>query len=244
MEPSIPFNGRTKKDAARRRLGQRMRSHALAAVLVALLAATAALAGCLGTAAATAMQTRDEADAAAKRWDKGAMLAQVVGVEGSSSLAGLAAAYGASGDHSRGADDEEIGDGRCEVWVYRYVASAKPKAFVVVVDREGNVLRAGEETRTREDATPLGAWSIDSDRALEIAKDASAGLRDGAGKDHFALASVLRHAPGARHATWTIAGGGGDMSGGGGGVVEIDAVDGRVLSAHGGSGSWSGWSWR
>ena len=212
-----------------------------AGVLMALLALVAAplLAGCIGTAAATAMETRSQADAAALAWDDGAQLAQVVGIEGSIDFAQIAAAMSgmdsrtSSGDYEQAAQDEEVGDGRAEVWGYRYVASGKTMAYVVVVDREGDILRQGEETRASDFSRPVGTWSVDSDRALSIAKEANTALSAGTQGESFAIVSVLRHDPREENPVWLIAGGGGSLSGAGGGFVELDAVTGKVLRSEG-----------
>ena len=209
-----------------------------ALALAALVSATV-LAGCIGSAAATAMETRSEADAAAQRWSPGAQLAQVVGVEGSLNLAAIAsymsgaAAY-SGGDYERASSDEDVGDGRAEVWGYRYISSAKPKAYVVIVDREGNVLKESEETRSSDFATPVGAWSVDSDAALAIAKEKNDALRSGVTAENFGFVALLRQDSATANPTWIVAGGGGSLNGAGGGFVEIDAVTGKVLKSDGG----------
>lgn len=207
------------------------------AVIAALLASTI-LAGCIGTAAATAMETRSPADSAALAWDDGAQLAQVVGIEGSLDFAAIAAAMSgagpqSSGDYDQASEDEAVGDGRAEVWGYRYVASGKDAAYVVIVDRDGEILREGEEVRISALSTPIGEWGIDSDRALAIAKEANTGISAGVEGESFAIVSVLRHEPGAENPVWLVAGGGGSLAGAGGGFVELDAVTGEVLKSEG-----------
>lgn len=209
-----------------------------ALALAALLSATV-LAGCIGSAAATAMETRSQADAAAERWSPDARLAQVVGVEGSLNLAAIAsymsgAGQYSGGDYERAQSDETIGDGRAEVWGYRYVSPAKPLAYVVLVDREGNILKETEETRGSDFGTPVGEWSVDSDAALAIAKEANEALRSGVTAENFGFVSLLRQDDAAANPTWLIAGGGGSLDGAGGGFVEIDAVTGKVLKSDGG----------
>ncbi|HEX2022717.1 MAG TPA: hypothetical protein VHH36_08380 [Candidatus Thermoplasmatota archaeon] len=213
-----------------------------------LLVATATLpllAGCVGTAQATAMESRSAADEAAARWASDAQLAQVVGVEGSSSLASMASAFasswgGGASDFERAGEDEEVGDGRAEVWAYRYLAASKDRSLVVVVDRDGAVLRQGEEGRDAREPT-LGEWTVDSDRALALAKEANEGLRKGTSSEHFGTVAVLARDPGSPRAWWIVAGGGGSLSGGGGGFVKLDAVSGEVLESQGGFGSIRDW---
>lgn len=198
--------------------------------LVAVLAALPLLAGCVGSVQATARDALSPADEAARAWDADARLAQVTGVEGAWS----AGAQRAS-DFTRAGSDEKVGDGRCEVWAYRYVAPDKARAYVVVVDRDGAVLREGEDAKHADDRA-LGAWRVDSDEALRIAKGASAGLREGMQKESFGVVSTLKPGP-AGTPVWVITGGGGDSTGGGGGVVRLDATSGQVLAAEGGSGA-------
>lgn len=211
-----------------------------------------AVAGCVGSAAAgTAKGGEPPAEAEAKRWDSGAQLVKIIGVEGSfpvvgwtgfGSYSGSGNTYASAGSTdlgfeymSRGKDDRTIGDGRCEVWIYRYVSTGESEAFVVVVDKDGKVLKTGTDEKRDDDRT-VGEWKINSDQALQIAKDASPHLRRGVESQSFALFEGLHRDDAQQHAAWYVAGGGGDASGGGGGFVKIDAVTGRVLETAGGSG--------
>lgn len=223
-----------------------------------VLMVAAPMAGCI-TAQATAMQYRDAAHARANEWDSGAELAQIVGVEGqfesamsSGSFGGSSGSgsyggygdYGGSGDTrvrsshgdapywDRAKDDPRVGDGRAEFWVYSFVAEGRDETFIVVVDQDGQVIDNG--TEAKEDDVPIGTWNVDSDRALQIAKDNNEGIRRGTDSDNFGLVMVLDRDPDQDNARWTVVGGGGDASGGGGGVVIIDAVTGEVLSSQGG----------
>lgn len=222
---------------------------------IALLAA-APLAGCI-TAQATAMQYQDAAHARAQEWDNRAELAQIVGVEGQFEAAMSDGSWGGSGGYGgwgswggssdarvqsshgdaafwdRAKDDPNVGDGRAEFWVYTFVAEGRDEKFIIVVDQDGEVLHNGTETREDEDV-PVGTWNVDSDRALQIAKDNNEGIRRGTDSDNFGLVMVLDREPDQDHARWLVVGGGGDASGGGGGIVVIDAVTGEVESSQGG----------
>lgn len=207
-------------------------------LLVVALVAAPALSGCL-TAQATAMQHRPTAQDRARQWDADAELAGVLGIEGSmpNDLPGYWHGNAPDGNFwTRARDDPTVGDGHTEFWIYAWVADGNPDAFFVVVDRDGEVLDSGT-TEREEDMVPVGTWGIDSDRALEIAKENNQGLREGLDRENFALMEALSRDPGDDHATWTIAGGGGDASGGGGGFVVLDAVTGDVLQSQGGFGS-------
>jgi hypothetical protein len=191
------------------------------------------LPGCIGTAAATATQSLTSAEQAAHAWDPGAQLAQAIGLEGTyPMMAALMGAATRSGDFEKAKDDKSVGDGRCEAWLYRFVAPDKESAYVVVVDSDGKVLRQAEDAK-REGDVALAAWSVDSDAALAAAKTASPALAKGIAAKDFGIASVLRSGEGARP-EWFIIGGGGDASSGGGGFARIDATTGRALDAQGG----------
>lgn len=214
----------------------------------------APLAGCI-TAQATAMQYRDAAHARAQEWDSNAELAEIVGVEGqfdfamsggsdwggspggnawgSSSQAEVQSKHGSAAYWDRAKDDPQLGDGRCEFWVYTFVAEGRDEKFIVVVDQDGEIIDNGTESRDEDDVA-VGTWNVDSDRALEIAKDNNEGIRRGTESDNFGLVMNLDREPDEDNARWTVVGGGGDESGGGGGVVVIDAVTGEVLSSQGG----------
>lgn len=233
---------------------------ALPILMVALVAAPA-LSGCL-TAQATAMQYQDTAHARAQDWDPDAELAGIFGVEGtfgamfggvpwmgpspqmSGSMdwdgsgpgASAQSQHGEKAYWSRAREDPNVGDGRTEFWIYGFVAEGRSEAFYVVVDRDGEVLDTGTTARD-EDTVPVGQYNVDSDRALQIAKDANQGLEEGLDSENFGLVMGLKRDADQDHARWFVAGGGGDESGGGGGFVVIDAVTGEVLESQGGFGS-------
>lgn len=186
-----------------------------------------AFAGCVGTAQATANESLQPADAAAKGWDADAQLARIVGVEGQ----WVVGAPGGGQDWSKAADDDSIGDGRAELWMFRYVAPDKTQAYVVMVDKSGKVVDQAEERRTSEDA-PIGAWSLDSDEALSIALKANEGLQQGVEKESFGIVSVLRDD--GDGAQWIIIGGGLSSGAVGGGIVILDAQSGDVITSQGG----------
>lgn len=197
----------------------------------AAILASPALAGCIGTAAASATEVMSAADDAARAWDAEAQLVNVVGIEGTFPAL-VAAAFGASsgGDWTAAEEDEKVGDGRAELWAFRYVAPGKSRAYVVVVDKDDNVVRAEESFR--RDDEPLGAWSVDSDDALGIARGANDALAKGVARDEFGVFALLHHENG--RAEWVVAGGGVDDAGAGGGFVRIDANTGDVLESAGG----------
>lgn len=197
--------------------------------------ASLVLAGCIGSAqAASAKENMGVADEAAKAWSPDAKLAQVAGVEGT--FAALAAAFAqvSTKDFGKAGEDEKVGDGLAEAWAYRYVAASKDKSYVVVLDKEGSIVRKGEEGR-RADDRPLAAWTLDSDAAMRIAVEANEGLAKGLDSRFFGVVSIL-HQPEGADPVWLVAGGGGDLDGGAGGHVLLDAASGKVLSSEGGFG--------
>lgn len=209
----------------------RLRLSLLLAALA--LVAAPALAGCIGTAVATsAKEHKSAADAAAQAWSADARLAQIVGVEGTLGAAMSMFGAGPAGDFEAAGDDESVGDGKAEVWVYRYVAASKAQSYVVVVNKEGDVVRQGTEAKDADDR-PLGAWELDSDEAIRVALEANEGLRRGVEGTLFGVVSVLHQEAGS-NAVWLVAGGGAGNAGGGGGHVIVDALTGKVLSSEGG----------
>lgn len=210
-----------------------------AAILGALvLLAAPLLAGCVGTAsAASAKEWQTPADEAAKAWDADATLVNVVGAEGTFPMA-LAARFFGFDDGAGGEDwaeaegDEKVGDGKAELWLYRYVSENKETAYAVVV-AEGKVIRAEEDSRHEEDA-PLGAWVLDSDAALAAALEANEGLRVGVQGEHYGIGAFLSRMDADSPPRWMIAGMGGGASGGGGGYVLLDAETGEVIESQGG----------
>lgn len=205
-------------------------------------AITPALAGCLGSAQGTAQASLSPAEQAARRWDGGAYLVGVIGYEGAPGpwMSGfLGDGWGWTSESTsahgpRTSQDARVGDGVCEVWVYGYRAPGKAAMYVVAVDKDGRVLRAGE---SEPDMVAVGAWRVNSDEALRIAKNANDGLRRGVESQHFALVLALGKEAADPRARWMIAGGGGDASGGGGDQVVLDAVSGEVLVSRGMSGT-------
>lgn len=208
---------------------------------LALLTAPA-LAGCIqGAQAATAEERADPASEAAETWADDAELAAATGMEGE-----VSDGHGrAEADHwDRARDDEDIGDGRCKVWQYTFVAESKPdEVYVVAVDEDEEIL--SEQTRPRSDPdVALGSWEIDSDEALGIARDANEHLAEGIDGGNYGLLIELDRDPDDENPTWFVAGGGGDSSGGSGGIVLLDAVTGDVLESSGGSSDGYDRDWR
>lgn len=206
-------------------------------VLAALLLASPALSGCLGTAQATAKDHRSTAEDRASDWAGSPRLIEAIGVEGS-----FPTSFGASETNadqqadywSKARDDPDVGDGHAEIWVYRFVSEEMPgTVLTVVVDKDGEVVHTHRADRAGDEA-PIGEWEVGSDEAIETAKEANQGLREGTDKEHFGLVMRLAEDDDHDNPVWLIAGGGGDRSGGGGGVVTLDAVTGEVLSSSGG----------
>lgn len=203
-----------------------------------LLIAAPVLAGCVGTAsAASAKEWQTPADEAAMKWDADAALVNVIGAEGTFPM-NLAASFfgfdeGASDeDWSTAEGDEKVGDGKAELWLYRYISPNKEKALAVVV-AEGKVVRAEEDAR-QEDDTPLGAWVLDSDAALEAALTANEALRKGVASEHYGIGAFLSRSDADSSPRWVIGGMGGGSLGGGGGYVILDAETGEVIDSNGG----------
>lgn len=217
----------------------RPNEHAPLAILLAMLVAAPAFSGCLGTAQATAGDQASTAEDRASQWSENPRMIQAVGVEGD--FGSAFGGYEGDADEEasywdRAREDPEVGDGRTEIWVYRFLSDQDPDTvFTVVVDKDGEIVATDEESRD-EDDDPIGEWNVDSDEAAETAMETNAGLREGTSSENYGMVFVLQEDDDHQNPTWTVVGGGGDASGGGG-VVVIDAVTGEVLSSQGGFGS-------
>lgn len=186
---------------------------------------------------ASAMTHRDKAIAEAKEWDQEAELAQVIGIEGQNWAELVEGISGGIQDAgvSRSADDTDIGDGRSEIWIYRFVSAETRDAYTVGLDEGGEVLFQ-EPDQGDELDLPVGEWTIDSVEAAEIAMERNPHLLRGSGAENAGIVLILGRDSVGGNATWLVAGGGGDSRGGGGGEVIVDAVTGDVLQSHGSSG--------
>lgn len=206
--------------------------------LLAVLLIAPALAGCLGNAQATAMEHRDTAEAHAAEETNNPRIVKIVGAEGTfSGMAGMDGAWTDADYWDRARDDPNPGDGHAEIWVYQFVGEDDPDTlYTVVLDRDGEVVAESQDARDGED--PIGEWNVDSDEAMETAKEANDGLREGLSADNHGVALILEDDGSHANPTWRIAGGGGGADGAGGGTVLVDAVTGEVLESEGGS--WSG----
>ncbi len=208
------------------------------AVLMALsLSLGSLLPACDQADGSSALAHRDRAFAAAREWDQGAELTRVIGFEGvnwAELVEGFS--YGAVDEAtSRSANDDEVGDGHSEIWIYRFASTGKPEAYSVVIDGDGDVLSKEPEELDDGDI-PVEEWTIDSDEAAEIATDRNPHLRRGAEAENAGIVLILQRDSATGNATWKVAGGGGDSRGGGGGEVIVDAVTGEVVKSHGSSG--------
>lgn len=190
------------------------------------------LAGCL-TAQATAFEHRDTARSRADDWDPSAELAGALGVEGRPDDVPNpwhSAASELDIPWARAEDDPTAGDGRYEFWAYAYVAEGRDEGFFVVVDRDGQVLDSGT-AGVSDHVRPVGEVSVDSDRAMEIAREENEAIRDAARSDDATVIQSLGREEDADHARWLVGGGPGDAKTTGG-VVTLDAVTGEVLSSE------------
>lgn len=209
-----------------------------------LFVAALSLSGCIGTAAASAMEAQSPANEAARQWKPEAELNGVMGMEGTLHMEWMAAmmmqmAEPASDSSStpphfdEAEKDKRVGDGRSMVWAYRYIAPDTP-GFFVVIEQDENVVYTKYINDDDQKGRSLGQWVIDSHEALRIAKEHNEGLREGVKGEQFGIMEKLERVETQEHATWIVAGGGAGPSGAGGGMVEIDAVNGAVLQNEGG----------
>lgn len=212
-----------------------------------------AFSGCLTASAATAKEHQGQAtDDAQTEWASDAELVGIFGMEGTNE-GWDEGPWGAGEDQSENyfaeaEDDDEVGDGRAEVWAYGYQADTKPDEFYIVFfDKDGD--RQGDMTIPAEDdMLPIGDYDVNSDEAVEKAKEAEDGIQAALdSENHFMVVFLAKHED-HPNPVWSVMAGGGGQSGdgsfgGGGGFAVVDAVTGEVLAHYGGSGGGSGGSW-
>jgi hypothetical protein len=227
-------------------------------LLAAVAIASTALAGCfLGSAAAGTAKAEESTatDHAKDEWASDAQLVAVIGFEGQSDGE---AGFDFPADDEKAAQffakanqDDNVGDGKAEVWAYAYMAGSKSdQVYVVFVERDGTVLGADEyPAEDMDDLRPIGEYEVNSDEALRIAKEEDEGLRNGLESGNYGVVMGLAYPASddfeTQNAVWFVAGGGGDMEGGDGGFVVLDAVTGAVIFSSsmfadgmGGMGPW------
>lgn len=213
-----------------------------------------ALSGCLTASAATAKEHQGKAtDEAQSEWAADAQLVGIFGMEGTNQ-GWEEGPWSAGEDQSKNyfasaEDDDDVGDGRSEVWAYGYQADSKPdEFFIVFFDKDGD--RQGDMTVPAEDdMLPIGDYELNSDEAVDKAKEAEDGIETALETENHFMVVFLAKAEDHPNPVWSVMAGGGGQSddgsyGGGGGFAVVDAVTGEVLAHFGGSGSGSsGWDW-
>lgn len=216
--------------------------------------ASLVFAGCLTASAATAKEHQGKAtDDAQSEWASDAEIVGIFGMEGTNQRWGEGP-WRAGEDESANyfadaQDDDEVGDGRSEVWAYGYRSDSKPdEFFIVFYDKDGD--RKGEITvPADDDLLPIGDYDVNSDEAVDKAKDAEDGIESALGSEHHFMVVVLVRSDDRPNPVWSVMAGGGGQSGedsfgGASGFAVVDAVTGEVLAHFGGSGSGSnGFEW-
>ena len=162
----------------------------------------------------SALKVRDAADASAQSWAPGAKLVAVFALESSEA-------------HEPFPADLTPGNGLAPVWNFAYVSpEGAPRAFMAFAD--GTVASQNETygaEQYADQSTPLQAFAIDSDVALETAaldETFGAALRG----ENATLAQGVADVEGAT--AWYFA----VMGEAGGAIAVVDAVDGTLLWAQ------------
>lgn len=205
--------------------------------LAVLFLAAPLLAGCVGSAsAASAREWQSPADEAAQEWDADAQLVNVIGVEGTFPVQLAAMLFdfhesAGEADWNDAQEDDEVGDGKARLWLYRYVAPEKDAAYLVVVAKN-KVIHEAEDER-RADDTPVGEWVLDSDAALDVALGHNEALSAGVERERYGIGAILTRESADATPTWLVAGLGADLNGAGGGFVLIDATSGDIIASEG-----------
>lgn len=165
----------------------------------------------------TAMEDRDLADNAAKAWSPNAKLGGVFGLELSN-----VSSEGSAGDFPL---DPNVGNGKAPAWIFVYADANTTRAFRVTAD--GRVKAENDtDTATRDDAKPLGAWTVDSDKAIKTAKT-NATFADALTGKNATVAEGLAFMDGTTAYYFAA------MSKGGMAFATVDAASGKLLSVKG-----------
>lgn len=139
----------------------------------------------------------------------------------------------------------QLGDGRCEIWVFRYASSSKDLAYEVVVDRDGEVVGSETDERDPEDDQPIGSYNVNSDQAAAKARDANDGIREAESRDNGGSVLALDRDDDYDNPVWVVMAGAQDSEDDWiGGMTVIDAVTGEVLHSMDFSdwgGQWGDW---
>jgi hypothetical protein len=181
-----------------------------AALVCCLLFALPALSGCLSGVAATAKELAPKAERVAEEWSRDARLTAIAGLE-IREIPFLAhqalAESGANGSMQAAlarATDGNVGDGRAPAWVFRFQDGSR--SLILVLDGSGSVLFRDEDDRGAtgsESSQGMGGWSIDSDRASDLA--ASQNGTFGSLRGHAAFAAFLLVPWEGKDPAWLIA---------------------------------------
>ncbi|MCA1813435.1 MAG: hypothetical protein LC624_05735 [Halobacteriales archaeon] len=168
--------------------------------LPATLALTLLLAGCVtsGGGEMTAKEAQGKADGAARAWHGDAVFVGIGTYEGN-----------ATPEMRRGlgnvtlAADAVLGDGRAPQWVATYASSsAKHEAAIVVYGNGTTAIVEDHGLPGNDTLKAAGAWSIDSPRAVEIARG-DANFSDIAGAPGAAIVEGVGGSDGG-NVTWFL----------------------------------------
>lgn len=193
-------------------------------ILATLLLLAPALSGCTASAAplASAKELEPDAEERALDWAADARLVAIVGIEGE---------Y--RGDHRddvhddathEAADDARM-DGRLERWMYRYVSDQQNASYLVIMDENGTVVHEGEVAWDGGHA--IGDYAVDSDEAIDIARETNQGFAAGLEGDKRGVFLRLHQDEPDENPRWTLIGGSADGEWSAG-IVVVDAVTGEV----------------
>jgi hypothetical protein len=198
-----------------------------AAVLAASLATLMTFAGCLAPSELlkpdsskteiTALESKDLADGAAKAWDPQAKIVGVFGLELSDATAA-----------DQWPTDPSVGNGKSPAWVYVYAGEAGKSVRAFRVSADGRVAAENDSYDAQsaaEQAKPLGEWTIDSDRAVEVAKGNEV-FAQAIGGENGTVAMGVAHMEGITG--WYLAA----MSGAGSAFAIVNAATGDLVTAE------------
>ncbi|MFA5860598.1 MAG: hypothetical protein WDA16_02780 [Candidatus Thermoplasmatota archaeon] len=162
----------------------------------------------------TAMENKDLADNAAKAWSPNAKLGGVFGLELSNASSGRD-----DGDFPL---DPNVGNGKAPAWIFVYWDEDTTRVFRVTADGRVKV-ENNTDASTPDDAKPLGAWNVDSDKALKTART-NATFADALKGDNATVAEGIVLMDGTTAYYFAA------MSEGGMAFATVDAASGKLLN--------------
>lgn len=199
-------------------------------VIVVLL--TLIMAGCTTLDQVPAMEARDLAEETAEEWNGNASLTYVVGIEGAPGpvLETIGdAPWGNMSVWERASEDDQVGDGRAEAWLFLF--TAEHSALDVVVDKHQEVVDVEQRAVENPSDGLDEPCCVGSDEVAAVAVASNQAIERVLEEPEASLLLVLDREQD-RGPLWRMMA---TSDGQDGGVTVVDARSGQVLSSHAGT---------